>query len=185
MRAAAADSFIELDAKTSAIEAAAKHVRLVLVRGAVGAVFLLLGAISLFYLWRIGRHIAAVRALLAETDVETDRDRSQMRNVASHLGQAAAALDAAHAALVHRPGVRIPIFNRMITNRLEVLSFEAEDVAETAALAASAAFARLVEKDLGKTRWCAHDLLPFTGTAARDVRLCEERPGRRSDDGDP
>ena len=132
-------SYIELDWQTARIATLAQRVTLALARSSLG----LLAWILLGHGLRVGRQI---RRSVETAEVCTVDDRARMAELAQRLGRHAGLFDAACKELSKQE--RLPWLERTILGRMERLCDEMEDIAETAALASSAPFARLVEQDL-------------------------------------
>lgn len=134
----------DLDTAASIIEAAAKRVRTVILRGGLIAI----GGVTCYYLHKAQRKGAQLRQKLSSANVQTQADRALMRDIASSLGQAARALDQAFAEFEKHRVSRMPVFGSMLERKLEDLVCAFEDMAETASLGADSAFARSVRVDL-------------------------------------
>ena len=132
-------NYIELDWKTTAVSAVAQRVRLAVARSSLGVlVWLLLG-----YALRSAREI---RAAVATADVRTTDERAMMAQFAKHLARSVALLDAACENATAQG--QSSWLERKAFEGLEQICVDMEDVAETAALASSEAFAEVVERDL-------------------------------------
>ena len=130
------------DLTLDAIEAICKRIQLAAARGLLGIVGLGV-CVNLVHarhkLGKMGRTISAM-------DVRTEADRSLLRKIA-HLHQRLAdamSRDRDRIAAMQPP----PLFRFAIVRLLDALVVQAEDVAETAALGASAEFADLVDEEL-------------------------------------
>ena len=132
-------TYIELDWKTTRVAAAAQRVRLTLARSSLG----IAAWILLSYALRANRQI---RNAIEAADVRSNDDRASMAQVATTLGQHAALLDAACAEVAAPTSLAWLV--RKVLERAKQLCGEMEEIAETAALASSASFAELVERDL-------------------------------------
>lgn len=136
---------LELDERTTAIEALAKRVRLAVERGSLE-----------LRLWialvRALRAFRTMGAALSRAEVVTDEDRALLAEVARGHARFATTLRSGRDRLVsnadHRPGV----FRRRNLRLMDTLMDDAGDLAETAALGASSDFARLVERELAAHR---------------------------------
>lgn len=127
----------ELDTEASALGAASKRIRLALYKSHVAAI----GAVGCFNLHRAQRSAAKIRVSLSGSKIETAEERALLRDVASNLGQASAALSQTHDRMKMLGVGKWPIFGRTILRQLEDLACTVEDMSETAALGASEAFA--------------------------------------------
>lgn len=135
----AAVTYIELDWKTTAVVAVAQRVRLAIARSS-------LGVLVWFLLGYALRSTQQIREMVSAADVSTADERARMAQFANQLGQSVSLLDAA-CENVAKQG-RLPWLARRVLARLERLCVEVEEIAETAALASSASFGQLVERDL-------------------------------------
>lgn len=136
--------FFELDFEASFIETASKRVRLA---ASHGTVIVRAGKIC----WRLGglqRAGDKLRVRLSSVDTVTKQQRATMKDIASNLGQAASALEDAFRQSEHDGIERIPVFGARIVSHLENLACTFEDMSETAALAASDAFATELRRQL-------------------------------------
>jgi hypothetical protein len=141
---AAALVLVELDTNASIVEAAAKRVHLALHRGSMIA-----GAgVVCLYLHRAQNISDSLRKRLSEAEIQTDEDRATVRDIAASLGQGARAFEKAYCDARKRNVGRIPVFGPRVMAQLDDLSCALEDMAETAALAASEAFADAVCNEL-------------------------------------
>lgn len=135
----AALNYIELDWRTTAVSAVAQRVRLAIASSSLGVlVWFLLG-----YALRSARQI---RTAVATADVRTTDERAMMAQFAKHLARSVALLDAACENATAQG--QSSWLARRVFARLEQLCADMEDIAETAALASSEAFAEVVERDL-------------------------------------
>ena len=134
--------FIELDWRANAVGAAVQRIRLTLARGS-----LLLFA-WVFVYWAL-HWVRRMHGALAEAEVHTDEDRAQMAECAEYISRYAALLDHGLSELADGER-RLSWLDRWMVRRLEQLCSEMEDAAETAALAASPAFAAFIESELGE-----------------------------------
>lgn len=92
--------------------------------------------------------IAWVRRIVSRA---TERDRPKLLALARRLGTMVTTLDATRQEL-EQSGIAspLPIKGRRALRRLSELAEEADDIAEDAALGASAAFAEFVDQELAK-----------------------------------
>lgn len=102
--------------------------------------------------WEIGRvHRASARLAQALSDacIETPEQRMVLAEAARTLAGTVRALDASIARMrARRIDELIPIFGTRLVVKADALAELVEDIAETAALGASEAFARAVEHEL-------------------------------------
>jgi hypothetical protein len=142
---AATLQLFKLDTDASLIEAAAKRMR----TAAQEASIVVLGAVVCFYLHRAQKAGNKLRDSLSKIDIKTTEDRGLLKEIATNLGQAATALESAYEQSERRRVDRYP-FGSQLLRQLEELACTFEDMAETAALGASEAFAAALRDELSK-----------------------------------
>lgn len=142
---AATLQLFKLDTDASLIEAAAKRVRTT----AQEASIVVLGAVVCFYLHRAQKAGDRLRGSLSKIDIKTPEDRALLKEIAANLGQAATALESAYEESERRRVNRMPFGPRLL-RQLEELACTFEDMAETAALGASEAFAAALRDELSQ-----------------------------------
>ena len=139
-------SLRELDMESSVIEAASKRVGVVLAQGSLVPIL----GIGCFYLHRAQRMSAKLRKALSAVEIKTPEHRAIMKDIALNLTQATAALDQGFDEIKKMGVSRVPLFGQKYMTMLEDLAITTEDMAETAALAASAAFGREIRTQFHK-----------------------------------
>ena len=144
---AAAIRLVELDTDASVIEAASKRVHLALLHGSLIAH----GATICFYLHRAQAIGERIRRELSHAEIETAEDRAVMKEVAANLGQASRAFERAFEEAEVTGIAKWPIFGNQLVRQLDQLACCLDDLAETAALGASEAFAASVLNELQNT----------------------------------
>lgn len=127
------------DLPLEAIEANCKRVQLAAARGILG-----LGVCV--NLVRLRHRLDKVGRVISGRDVRTEADRSLLRKIAQFHQRIADAMSSDRDRIVAMQPP--PLFRFAIVRLLDALVVQAEDVAETAALGASAEFADLVEEEL-------------------------------------
>ena len=137
---------VELDTGAAVVEAAAKRVHLAFHQSSA----IVLAGVICYYLRRTERVGARVRIQLSSATIETPEQRARMRDVACNLGQAARAIRDALGDCERRHIGRIPLYGARLLEQLENLLCTLEDMSETAALAASEAFADELRTELRK-----------------------------------
>jgi len=142
--ATATVGLVELDTASSMIEAAAKKVRLELLR----ATWIAFGGAVCVQLHRTQTTADRVRGRLSELQVTSDEQRCALRDIAINLGQGAKALQRAYEDAERRRLVKIPVFGNVLMTKLEDLACTLEDMAETAAFGADEAFSRSLSEEL-------------------------------------
>ena len=131
-----------IDVFTSMIDASLKRVRLARAQGSRGVLFVA-------YLWYTRRILDQAGNAISAADVGSEADRQLLLRAARHHQRLADALDGIRNQLVNeRPPLRLLPFRFAAVRLLETLVVKAEDVAETAALGASAEFTKLVKENL-------------------------------------
>lgn len=136
---------LELDERTTAIEALAKRVRLTVERGSL--------EIRLWIsLVRALRAFRTMGAALSRAEVVTAEDRALMAEVARGHARCATTLRWGRDRLVSNGDHSTGVFRRRNLHLMDTLLDDAGDLAETAALSASAGFARLVDRELAAHR---------------------------------
>ena len=98
-------------------------------------------------IWRLGKLAEKARTWLSEIKVENQDERDALKIVASKIAESSALFVEAHDVLVEQTGPLV-LFRPPLLRRLDDLSCEFEDIAETAALGASEAFANAVRERL-------------------------------------
>ena len=132
---------LALDERTMAIEVLAKRVQLAVARGSL--------EVRLWMtLLRSRRALRTTRGCLDRAEVRSTEDRVLMSEVARGHTRFVATLERGRDRLTEDGGTRPTMFRRLSLRLMDGLVDEAGDIAETAALSASAEFARLVERDL-------------------------------------
>ena len=130
------------DLKTDAIDAIRADVQLAAARGSVGILGLGLWA----KLMRLRGKLDDMGRLVSAADVRTDEDRMLLGEVARSHQTLADVLNDARDRIAAKPPP--PLFRFAIVHLFDGLVAQAEDMAETAALGASAEFAALVKEEL-------------------------------------
>lgn len=129
------------DLTTDAIDAIRADVQLAAARGSAG----ILGLGLCAKLMRLRGKLDDMGRLVSAADVRTDEDRMLLGEVAqSHQALADVLSDARDQTAAKQP----PPFRFAIVHLFDALVVQAEDMAETAALSASAEFAALVKEEL-------------------------------------
>ena len=125
-----------------ATDAISKRVQLAVAQGLCG----ILGLGVCVNLVRLRRRIDKMGRTISGWDVRTEADRSRLHKTAQFHQRIADAMgsDRDRIAAMRPP----PLFRFPIVRLFDALVVQAEDVAETAALGASAEFASLVEEEL-------------------------------------
>ncbi len=130
------------DFKMDAVDAIWERIQSAVAQGTLGV----LGLRLWWNLPRMRRRFDQLGRLVSGADVRTEGDRKILREVAQHVQSVGDALSGCRDEVAgisrHLP------FRGAILNLFDVLIVEAEDLAETAALGASAEFANLVREDL-------------------------------------
>ena len=126
-----------IDVFTSMVDANFKRVRLALAQGS-------LGVLLVVSLWRTRQFLDLAGKAISAADVSSKADRELLLDVARRHQRLADALEGIHDRLADE---RFP-FRFATVRLLDSLIIKAEDVAETAALGASAEFAKLVKEHL-------------------------------------
>ena len=129
------------DLKTDAIDAIRADVQLAAARGSVG----ILGLGLCAKLMRLRGKLDDMGRLVSAADVRTDEDRMLLGEIARSHQTLADLLSDARDRIAAKPP---PFFRFAIVHLFDGLVVQAEDMAETAALGASAEFAALVKEDL-------------------------------------
>lgn len=135
-----------VDVFTSTVDASLKRLLLTLAQGSRGV--LLVAS-----LWYTRRMLGRSRDAISAADVTSEVDRDLMHWVAARHQSFADVLEGIHGQLADELlPLRLAPFRFAAVRLLETLVIEAEDAAETAALGASAEFAKLVREDLRNHR---------------------------------
>lgn len=135
-----------IDVFSSAVDASLKRLRLTLAQGSRGVLLVA-------NLWYTRRMLGRSRDAISAADVTSEVDRDLMRWVAARHQSFADVLEGIRGQLADELlPLRLAPFRFAAVRLLETLVIEAEDVAETAALGASAEFAKLVREDLRNHR---------------------------------
>ena len=100
-----------------------------------------------YRIWRLEKLAEKVRTWLSEIKVENQDERNALKIVASQIAESSELFVGAHDVLVEQTGPLV-LFRPPLLRRLDYLSCEIEDIAETAALGASEAFANAVRERL-------------------------------------
>lgn len=141
-----------IDVFTSTVDASLKRLRLTLAQGSRGVLLVA-------YLWHTRRMLDRSRDAISGADVTSEADRYLLRRVAARHQSFADVLERIRCQLAdERLPLRLAPVRFAAVRLLETLVIEAEDLAETAALGASAEFAKLVNEDLRN-----HDLAYVNG----------------------
>ena len=131
-----------IDVFTSMVDTALKRLRLTLAQGSRGVVLVA-------NLWYTRRMLDRSRDAISATNVTSEADRDLLHQVATCHQSFADVLEGIRGQLAsERLPLRLAPFRFAAMRLLETLVVEAEDLAETAALGASAEFAKLVKEDL-------------------------------------
>ena len=94
--------------------------------------------------WKLEKYTEGIHTGLREVEVVDHDQRNSLRGVASQLAEVSKMLATAHSVLAE-PGVLVTsLLRSRLLRRLDDLSCEFEDMAETAALGASEAFTNAV-----------------------------------------
>ena len=96
-------------------------------------------------IWEVGKLAEKMRTRLSEIEVENQDKRNSLQILASEIAELSEMFVDAHDALVEQKGPLV-VFRPKLLRRLDDLSCEFEDMAETAALGASEAFANAVRE---------------------------------------
>lgn len=139
-------SLQELDRDSSVLEAAAKQVGFALAQGSLIAIV----GVGCYYLHRAHKTAAKLRKALNGLEVETTEDRAILKDIAVNLGQATSALEKGFEEIQKLGISQVPVFGHRYVTMLEDLAIAAEDMSETAALTANAAFCREVRTQFHK-----------------------------------
>ena len=135
-----------IDVFTSMVDASLKRLRLTLAQGSRGVLLVAC-------LWHTRRMLDRSRDAISGADVTGEADRYLLHRVAARHQSFADVLERIRCQLAdERLPLRLAPFRFAAVRLLETLVIEAEDVAETAALGASAEFAKLVKEDLRNHR---------------------------------
>ena len=139
------------DIPLEAIDAICKRVRFAAAQGAIGT----LGLGVCANLIRLRYRLDGVKCAISLDDARTEADRTRLRKIARFHQRIADAMsgDRERIAAMQPP----LLFRFAIVRLFDALVVQAEDLAETAALGASAEFADLVEKELMGRRAAAAD----------------------------
>lgn len=129
------------DVTLDVTEAIRQRVQLAAARGQLG----ILGLGLYANLLRLRRRFGRVEREVSALDVRTEEDRSFLREFARGYQEVAESLDSYRDQL---ETMRPPFFGAVLARLFDALVVSAEDIAETAALGASAEFADLVKEDL-------------------------------------
>ena len=100
-----------------------------------------------YRIWEVGKLAEKMRTWLSEIEVENQDKRNSLQALASKIAELSEMFADAHDALVEQKGPLV-VFRPKLLRRLDDLSCEFEDMAETAALGASEAFANAVRERL-------------------------------------
>ena len=127
---------------TSMVDASLKRVRLALAQGSCGVLFVA-------YLWHTRCFLDRASDAISGADVTSEADRELLLAAARHHQRFTDTLEGIRDQLAdERLPLRLVPLRFLAVRLLEILVIEAEDVAETAALGASAEFAKLVKEEL-------------------------------------